>query len=196
MWRRVHKSNSQTESAFVMMPAMTPQPARRPRGDRCPSCERFIGPADHCPYCGEASAKAPALRYLRAAAFLLALAGLACLTLMVRHRELPVVRVASITPMMNFAYVRVVGRVVHAPYVVNRDGQVDYASFLLDDGSGTVRVQTHRKLARRLVETQSLPPEGALVDVAGSLNVSAEDEPRLRLQAQEQMRVLSARDGG
>ena len=41
--------------------------------------------------------------------------------------------------------------------------------------------------ARRLVEEDRLPEEGALVDVAGSLSVVAEEEPKLRLQAVEQL---------
>lgn len=165
-------------------------PGTPPRGDHCPSCERFIGPADHCPYCGEASARSPALRRLRLAAFLLAFVGLAFLYLAVTQRELPVIRVDTITPMMNFAYVRVVGRVVHDPRVSERDGAVDYCSFLVDDGSGALRVQAYRGAASELAAPERLPPRGALVDVAGSLVVTAEEAPRLRMQTAEQLRIL------
>ncbi|MCE9615461.1 MAG: hypothetical protein K8T26_14415 [Lentisphaerae bacterium] len=167
-----------------------------PRGDHCPSCERFIGPSDHCPYCGEASARAPVLRRLRAAALLLAFGGLAFLYLMVNRRDLPVVRVDAITPMMNFAYVRVVGRVVHEPRLSDREGSVDYCSFLVDDGSGALRVQAYRGAAHELAANGSLPHQGELVDVAGSLMVTADDTPRLRLQAVEQLRILGPSGDG
>lgn len=168
-------------------------PAPRPRGDHCPSCERFMGPADRCPFCGEDSAKSPALHRLRQAAFLLALLGLACLYLMVTHRELPVVRVADITPMMNFAYVRVVGQVVREPFVGKRNGRVDYCSFQLDDGSGVLRVQASRETAELLAARVSVMGPGTLVDVAGSLNVAAGDEAKLRLQTTAQLHILSDR---
>lgn len=173
------------------MRRMTPLPTAAVRGDHCPSCERFIGPADSCPYCGEDSARSPALRRLRTAALLLAFLGLACLYLMATHRELPVVDIQQITPMMNFAYVRVVGRVVREPRVITRDGRVDYCSFMIDDGTGTLRVQAYRRAAERLAGENRLPREGALVDVAGSLSVAAEDAPKLRLQVVEQLRVLT-----
>ncbi len=175
------------------MRPMTQENSALVRGDCCPSCERFIGPADRCPYCGEDSARSPALRRLRLAAFLLAFLGLGGLYLMVTHRELPVVSVDSITPMMNFAYVRVVGRVVREPRVLTReDGRVDYCSFLIDDGTGALRVQAHRRAAQRLAEENRLPGEGMLVDVAGSLSVAAEDVPKLRVQVVEQLRILTA----
>lgn len=166
--------------------------APRRRGDACPSCERYIGPVRRCPYCGESAAPAPALRALRVSAFVLAFLGLAALFLMVRRRELPRVDVASITPMMNYAYVRVVGKIPREPYLVQRAGELDYCSFLVDDGTGVIRVQTQREAARRLAARNALPRRGAVVDVAGALNVRAGEDPRLRLQAVEHLRVLTS----
>jgi hypothetical protein len=164
----------------------------RRRGEACPSCERFIGPLRHCPYCGESAAPAPALRALRLSAFLLAFLGLASLYVMVRQRELPRITIDSITPMMNYAYVRVVGTIPRDPYTVQRNGELDYCSFLVDDGTGVIRVQTQREAARRLAAQNALPRRGAVVDVAGALNLRAGEDPRLRLQAVEHLRVLTA----
>ena len=161
-------------------------------GDLCPSCDRFIGPADRCPYCGEASAKSPFIRRLRVGAVLLSFLGLGLLFLMATRRELPIVPVGTIDPMMNFAYVRVVGSVERDPRIIRRDGQVDYLSFPVDDGTGWIRVQAYSAAARRLVEQDRVPRRGMLVDVAGSLSVGAEGSPRLRLSAIDQLNILTA----
>ena len=155
----------------------------------CPSCERFIGPADVCPYCGANSAKPPLLRLLRYAALALALIGLFFLYLMARHRNMPVVKAGEISPMMNFATVRVVGKLARKPYTAYEDGQVDYLSFLVDDGSGKVRVQAYGDVARLLVASNLLPRVGTMVDVTGSIKVSAGKAPRLRLLSSSQVRV-------
>ena len=162
------------------------------RGDLCPSCERFIGPADNCPYCGEASAKSPFVRRLRYAAVALSVLGLASLFLMAAHRDLPVLQVDSITPTMNFAYVRLIGTVTRDPYVIQRNGDLDYMSFLLDDGTGRIRVQAHRETASALRDAQLVPAKGDVVDVAGSLSVAAEGARKLRIQSPQQMKILPA----
>jgi hypothetical protein len=161
------------------------------RGDHCPSCERFIGPAGRCPYCGEDSAAHPFIRYLRLIALLLATGGLATLLLMAAHRDLPVQRVGDITPMMNFAYVRVVGTVIRSPYIADREGKVEYLSFLLDDGTGVIRVQAYETVARVLWDERRIPDPGMLVGVAGSLRVAAQGTRSLQLQSARQVELLT-----
>jgi hypothetical protein len=163
------------------------------RGDHCPSCERFIGPAGCCPYCGEDSAAHPFIRRLRLVAFMLATCGLACLVLMAANRDHPVIEVGRITPMMNFAYVRVVGTVIKEPYIGDHDGRVDYFSFMLDDGTGVIRVQAQGETARTLWDEQRIPDPGMLVDVAGSLHVAAGGNRSLRLQTPRQVDILTVK---
>lgn len=156
----------------------------------CPSCERFIGPADRCPYCGADAGRSGSLRVLRYAALALAVAGLAFLILMTGGRDLPVVRVADITPLMNFAYVRIRGTVPRKAYVSRSGGKVEYLSFAVDDGSGQLRVKAYGQVARRLVESGTAPGRDASVDVSGNLGVSGDGKISLRLQAIEQLRFV------
>jgi len=149
----------------------------------CPSCERFIGPVDECPYCYADSARNPLLRSIRYGALVLAVAGLFFLHLMSSHSDVPLVKVSEITPMMNFALVRISGVVVKEAYVGNKKGRVDTASFTVDDGSGQIRVAAYSTLARELVEGKHLPGARAKVDVVGSLNVSAGGNLRLILRS-------------
>ena len=92
--------------------------------------------------------------------------------------------------------VEVVGRVVHEPRLSGEAGTVDYCSFLLDDGSGALRGQAFRGAARDLALAGRVPSPGALVDVAGSLMVTAGEVPRLRLQAAEQLQVVGSNQDG
>lgn len=175
---------------------MTNDSSQDPRfaGHLCPSCERYIGPADICPYCDADSAKSPVLRFLRYAALALAIVGLGFLYLMVARSEVPVIKVGEITPMMNFAYVRVAGTVDRKAFIGRKKGKVDYLSFSLNDGSGQLRVAAYRNVARTLVEKNLVPKKGVIADVTGSLSVAADGRVKLYLRAAEHLR-LTAADG-
>jgi len=162
------------------------------RPDFCPVCERFIGPADVCPYCGEDSARPPVWRWMKRGAWLLALIGLAWLYAAARGRNLEAVQIGRITPMMNFAYVRVTGTVVTRPYVARGDGGVEYLSFVLNDGTGRLRVAAYGDVARELAGEDRLPKRDDEVEVAGSLRITAGDRIRLRVQAADQLRSSGA----
>jgi hypothetical protein len=149
----------------------------------CPSCERFIGPADACPYCGADAARGPALKSLRFAALILSTAGLALLCVLAIHRQAPRLRIAEIAPAMNFAHVRVRGVVAGKPYVAAPGGRADYLSFTIADGAATLRVTAQGQVARALVERHGIPPAGTPVEVTGRLSVTSDQRPRLQLQA-------------
>jgi hypothetical protein len=155
----------------------------------CPSCERFIGPADVCPYCGADSARRPLLRHLRWAALFLAIAGVAGLTAVAARREAPAVVIGEISPAMNFAYVRVAGKVVSEPRVLREGGEVDYVSLILSDGTGQLRVQADGAVALALARKGGIPRKWTRVEAAGTLNVSRDGSPRLRLQTTSQLRI-------
>jgi hypothetical protein len=161
----------------------------------CPACERFIGPADVCPYCQAESAKSNVLRILRAGSLILGLLGLGLLFLMAANREMPVTKLDRITPLMNFAYVRIRGRVSGNAYVSRTKGVPDYLSFSVHDGSGQLRVRAYREVARELAEQDRIPRRGARVDVAGSLSVPADGRTNLRLQAAKHLKIVERGKG-
>jgi len=161
----------------------------RLRGDFCPVCERFIGPSDTCPYCGEDSAKSSFLKHLRYAALILGMGGLGLLHFAASHSEIPVTQIEAITPMMNFAHVRIVGKVPRRAYVSRKHGEVDYLSFLVADRTGELRVTAYRDVARALVEQDRVPEKGAWVDVAGTLSIAAGGQVKLRLYTAERLSI-------
>ena len=155
----------------------------------CPSCERFIGPADVCPYCEADSARPPILRRLRLASLLLATIGLACLYFMSKAKEVPDMRVAEVTPMMNFATARFAGTVARPPYVRKQGEKADYVALSLDDGTGEVRVMLSGTVAAAFVERGRLPARGDGIEVTGTLNVWGDGAPRLKVQSADLVRM-------
>ena len=144
---------------------------------QCPHCGHFSGPADRCENCGMRLEKQMGLKALRMAALAVAIGGLFLLHLYATHRELPLVRIGEVTPLMNFASVRVQG-VLESDARKLRSGSVLY---VIDDGSGTLPVFLNRTPAGKL------PRAGSRITVAGSLSVGAGNELRMRAQSIEQL---------
>lgn len=161
----------------------------------CPSCERFIGPADLCPYCGADSARRPLLRRLRRAALVLAIVGVGGLLATAIRSEPPAIKIGEISPKMNFGYVRVAGRVMSEPRVFREGGEVASISVTLGDGTGQLRLQADGPVALALAKAPGIPGRGTRVEAAGTLSVSSQGPPRLRLQTARQLRVV-AEEGG
>jgi hypothetical protein len=168
-------------------------PRALPGPAHCPSCERFIGPAAECPYCGADSARNPALRYLRWAAVALATLGLAFLCLMAARREVPSVRIGEIRPRMNFATVRIQGVVERDPYV-SREG--NYVSFSVRDDSGALRVAAYDEVAPALLQTDCLPRKGVRVRVLGNLSAGADGRTRMFLRDAAHVEILQPDPAG
>lgn len=154
------------------MTAATRQRSPRPDPAFCPGCERFIGPADVCPYCNADSARSPALRRLRAASLLLALLGLLCLYAMAGARSVPRVPIGSLAPAMNYGTVRVRGTVARPPFV-GRDGgaAADYLSLRVRDASGEIQVVARDEAAQAIAGSPRLPEKGDVVEATGSVRV-------------------------
>jgi len=124
------------------------------------------------------------------AAWVLAVAGLAGLWAAASRRNVPDLGVADITPMMNFATVRVTGEVAGKPYIRRRGENVAYASFSLRDSSGSIRVAAYDRVADELVTHEGIPGKGATVTVVGRLDVCAGRRPVLRVQAADHVTVM------
>ena len=139
--------------------------------------------SDDYPVCGPQVKRPLRVRVLQIASLVLAFVGLILLYLYSVNRDIPLVRVDSITPTMNFAYVRIAGEVTRDAYVFKSGGMV----FNLHDGSGEIAVMSGRAQAEALENAGRLPRRGDRVEVSGSLSVSADQEVKLRMQSAEQL---------
>lgn len=119
-------------------------------------------------------------------AVLLATVGLGLLYVAARHRDPPVVQIREITPVMNFAHVRIIGIVPKRAYI-GKDG--DYVSFSVEDESGQIRIAAYRDVARKLIASKRLPEAGDLIEVRGSLSVAADSAPKLYLKLPSHLEI-------
>lgn len=138
-------------------------------GGECPACNRYTGPVPVCPYCDMHLPLPPALRLIKAAAILLASAGLLALWLSASNRPPPALRIADIVPTMNYAQVCITGRIVGTPHSGRRPGSI---SFNIDDGSGTLHIFSDTPLTVPLARDDS-------ITVTGSLKLSVDRDPIL-----------------
>ena len=161
---------------------LTSQPSSQPT---CPSCGRFVGPYDICPYCGARRQRRLSLRATQYGAIILAVVGLLVLYLVARRVEVPLVKIADIQETMNWAYVALEGTVTRYPSYDPTAGQL---SFWLDDGSGEIMVSAYKNEAEELQEAGLVPTVGDWVHVEGSLKVR-EDFFYLILNVPRRMRI-------
>jgi len=158
-----------------------PPPADTTGG--CPSCNRYTGPVPVCPYCDTRIPLPAALRLIRAAALLLASAGLLALWIASARLHPSSVRIGDIRPAMNGARLRVAGRVAGAPRGGREPGSL---SFGVDDGSGRLRVYAGADAA-----PSAHPSAGDTVSVTGTLKISAGRDPVLFVRSPAHITVTA-----
>jgi DNA/RNA endonuclease YhcR with UshA esterase domain len=151
----------------------------------CPSCGRYVGPYDACPYCGAALSRRTSVRYLKIVALILALGGLVVLWLLATQTDVSSVEIGQVNATMNMAYVRVEGRVTRA---TSYDPETGYFSFWLQDGSGELRVAVYRNESQALISQNQIPVLGDQVAVEGTLRVQ-EDYVSLTLNVPERLHI-------
>lgn len=115
------------------------------------------------------------LRLLRGVAVCVALGGLFLLHLYAARSELPRVGIGDISPLMNFASVRIAGTLESDARKL-RSGSVLY---VINDGSGILPVFLNS------ISGVRLPRMGSRVVATGSLNVAAGNKIRMRAQSVE-----------
>jgi DNA/RNA endonuclease YhcR with UshA esterase domain len=111
-----------------------------------------------------------------------------------RH-PIPTVRIRAVTPTMNYAVIAIEGRVKYRPYAARDSNGVNYASIVLDDGTGTIAVFAGRSVAGRWAESESWPQRGDRVSAVGAVSLSAQGRLRLRLNSERQIRLVAGNEG-
>ena len=162
---------------------------RQSEARTCPGCGRFVGALTRCPHCGARVAQRVSMRIFRYTALLLGTVGLALLYLMTTHREIPLINIGDIKPTMNSAYVRIAGTVSGNVRVFKEGRHLRSLRFMVDDGTGALSVAAFRAQADKMAQDDLIPRAGDRVELAGSLNISEEDQIVLRIQVPEQITI-------
>jgi len=134
----------------------------------CPSCGRYVGPYEACPYCGARMTRRLSIRAVKLIAILLATVGLALLWSVSRHAEVPTVPIGRAGPTMNLATIRVEGRCTRSPTF---DPDTGYLSFWITDDTGELRVSSYRAETETLLATGGVPGFGDRVSVVGTIRI-------------------------
>ena len=150
----------------------------------CPNCGRFVGAHMACPYCGTKVPKRMSVMLFKYGALAVAFLGLIFLYLAVRVIKIPVVKVKDITETMNFAYVRVVGKVSRANVY---EGGGLYLT--VDDGTGSISVKSYGKVTEEIMRTDNPPKIGDRIDVGGTLNIT-EGKRSLTIQTPDRVKII------
>ncbi|HEY3290682.1 MAG TPA: OB-fold nucleic acid binding domain-containing protein [Anaerolineae bacterium] len=125
------------------------------------------------------------MRLLKGLIIILAIGGVAALVLASRASSRPLTKISSLNPAMNFAYVRISGKVFDFPIVSPTDG---YLSFTVNDQSGDVRVTAYRSTVDELMKRNQIPLPGSVVTAEGTLRLR-DDEPTLTLNMPEALEI-------
>ena len=160
----------------------------------CPSCGRFVGAFDRCPYCGTGIQRRMTIRFFRYLALVVAIVGMICLHAMAMYRTLPVTTIGAITPTMNFGYFSVIGRAAQSMRFFREDGKVTRCALTLRDDSGEeIRVTGYRKVAETLVSKGIAIRQGDKVKVSGTVRVTETATKTMMLQVADHLEVLESR---
>ncbi len=123
------------------------------------------------------------IRLLRYASLILATAGLGLLYIYSIQRDIPIVRIAEITPSMNFATVKLSGKILRNAYLFESGGVV----FNLADATGEIEILGGREQANALKTAKKLPQRGDQIDVVGTLRLHADQTMKMRMQSARQL---------
>jgi DNA/RNA endonuclease YhcR with UshA esterase domain len=154
----------------------------------CPSCGRYVGPYEACPYCAARLAGRVPVRLVKIGAVVLSTVGLILLWLAATRAEVPLIQIGQAGATMNMAYVRLQGRCTREP---SYDPESDYLSFWLEDDTGEIRVSSYRAETRQLIDEGRVPALGDAVEVAGTLRVQ-EDFYALTVNTPDQLQITRA----
>lgn len=161
-------------------------PPAEPARSLCPSCGRFVGPLESCPYCGASVKKRLPLGALRLGALVLAIAGIAILLYATSGAAAPTIKIATIAAGMNYAYVRIEGRVTRGPLYNPDTGEI---AFYVADETGEIRASAFRSAGAQLLATGKVPEAGDGIAVEGALRVRDEFQS-LTVQAPERLSLV------
>jgi len=149
----------------------------------CPSCGKFVGAYTRCPYCGSEHKRRISIRFFRFFAIVVAFGGVFLIWLAARGINAPLIKISDIQPMHSFACVRVEGENTRTN--TYDDGGM---TFVVDDGTGTLRVRAYPDTGKDLVKMGRVPEPGDRVSVEGQIQFT-EDRVALLINVPEKVKV-------
>lgn len=135
---------------------------------KCPSCGRFVGAYEKCPYCGASVSKRLSIKLFRYGSLIFSVLGLAILYFISAHKEIPLIKINQISPTMNFAYIRVKGIVTRYPVF---DEKLSILTVQINDGTEDLMVKAYRVTALKIKKLNKIPEIGQIIDLEGTVRI-------------------------
>jgi len=153
----------------------------------CPICGYYIGTSSVCPRCGAQVQKRIAIKLVRNIAIWGSILGVFLLWVAVKSKKAPVVKIENMTETMNYAYVKVIGKVDNLVI----DESKNSFKVIVNDGTGKLSVNCFNKYKQfKKILDDNFPGFGDRIEVTGALNFSQAWGPSMFLTVPERIKVL------
>jgi len=183
--------NLQSESTEIVAPAsnkpIIPESKVLPDDVYCPSCGRFVGAYDRCPYCQASMEVRMGLKVARRVAVFGAIIGLILLWFAARAKKVDTIQIGEISVNHNMALVRLEGQVVNVRLTPEKNN----FSITIDDDTGTMKLGGFDKLKSFQEHFgDGFPQIGDRVEVEGNLSNSEQWGASMFLSIPRRLNVL------
>lgn len=164
----------------------------------CPSCKRYVGMLEKCPYCGAKVPKRLAFRVLKWGGLALGILGVLFLyvdlhTTNIIVKDVPVVGISDIQITMNFAQVIVPGKVTFAKYYKD---EKNFGMYIADNFGNEIYVRIYDSETKRLIEAENQRlAEGSSKPIFPAVGDMAEVQGQLRIRPGFNMMILQYIEG-
>jgi len=146
-------------------------------GANCPSCGRYVGRYDVCPYCGARIKTRISIRVLFVLSLIISCVGIFFIYYAAKTSEAPTIYIQDVTGEMNYARVRIVGYAYTSSSYDDVQGRLYFS--MVDENwtyneefkTYTIMVFAYAPTARDLVELGKAPVSGDKVEIVGTLRV-------------------------
>ena len=174
------QSNNNGQSSSHLRPPTLRQPTYD-SATICPSCKRFVGPFDECPFCDTPIIRRLSTKLLRYAALIIAILGMFGLVIYSTYFfTAPEVKIKDISPTNNFAVLKISGKVAGVPsyYYNETTGSAIY--FNVDDDTGIAPIKIYEPVSSILISRNSkdnptIPMFGDFVTIKAALQYRGND---------------------
>ncbi|MEA1926583.1 MAG: hypothetical protein U9N73_00125 [Candidatus Auribacterota bacterium] len=158
-----------------------------PEETLCPSCGRFVGAYEKCPYCGAELKKRMSLVMWKKISVFGTLLGLAIMWFAATQMDPTEIQIGEIGETYNNAQVTIQG------IVVNRRTDELQGSISLDiaDKSGTIQARSFSALPK-FKELGNIPAVGDLISTVGTIGVDAVYGTSLNLSLPHRLKILES----
>lgn len=143
----------------------------------CPSCGRYVGSYELCPYCGARVRTRISLKAIMIFALIVSVVGISALYYAARGSEAPTILIKDIRPEMNYARVKIVGYVVMSSTYDETSGRLYFSMCDINMtynelfGLSSIMVYVYAPTSRDLVEAGKLPVSGDKITATGTLKI-------------------------